>query len=64
MPRNSVATREIRENGGETLINRGLSEIGGKPMDYDTSEWRFDGGISDTRELSWDDIEETEVYVW
>lgn len=64
MPRNSVSSRNIRDNGGSSYINSGLSEIGGKPMDYDTNEWRFDGGIADTRELSWDDIDETEVYVW
>lgn len=60
MPRNSVATREIRENGGESVINRGIEDtwvICGKADDcgYDTNEWRFDGGISDDREISWDD---------
>lgn len=65
MPRNSVSSRNIRDNGGSLYISTGLQEIGGKQdCGYDTQEWRFDGGIADTRELSWDDIEETEVCVW
>ena len=65
MPKNSVSSKNIRDNGGATVINHGLSEIGGKQdCGYDTQEWRFDGGIADTREISWDDIEEKEVYLW
>ena len=67
MAKNSSSTRAIRDNGGIAEICKPMQEIGGKRNDcgYDRDRWRFNGGIEDTRELSWDDIDmTTEVYVW